>query len=258
MEWFYAANNEKLGPVDHDTFTQLVQDRTITANTLVWRTGMADWQPYGVLVAQSNAQSATGAPEAGADWQQCVECGNAFPAGEMLSYGDSMICATCKPIFFQRLREGAALPGTMRFGGFWIRVGAKLIDGIIVGVVWLILFVLVLVVFMGDAFTSDQSPSSFGGALMMIMVYVVPTAMQIAYNTFFVGKTGSTPGKMAVGLKIVRPDGEALTYARACGRAFAEMLSGMVMYIGYIMVAFDDEKRSLHDHICDTRVISVR
>jgi len=38
-------------------------------------------------------------------------------------------------------------------------------------------------------------------------------------------------------------------------RFFATMLSQLTLYIGYIIAAFDDEKRSLHDHICDTRVV---
>jgi hypothetical protein len=32
-------------------------------------------------------------------------------------------------------------------------------------------------------------------------------------------------------------------------------LLSQICYIGYIMVAFDQEKRSLHDHICNTRVV---
>jgi uncharacterized RDD family membrane protein YckC len=39
------------------------------------------------------------------------------------------------------------------------------------------------------------------------------------------------------------------------GRFSAEILSGLIFYIGYIMVAFDSEKRALHDRICNTRVI---
>jgi uncharacterized RDD family membrane protein YckC len=39
------------------------------------------------------------------------------------------------------------------------------------------------------------------------------------------------------------------------GRYFSEMLSGMIMMIGYIMAGFDDEKRALHDRICNTRVV---
>jgi uncharacterized RDD family membrane protein YckC len=79
--------------------------------------------------------------------------------------------------------------------------------------------------------------------------------VQVAYKVFFLGKYGATPGKMACKLKVVTNGGEKISYARATGRAFSEILSGMICYIGYIMVAFDDEKRALHDHICNTRVI---
>jgi uncharacterized RDD family membrane protein YckC len=60
---------------------------------------------------------------------------------------------------------------------------------------------------------------------------------------------------MACGLKVMRPDGEKISYARACGRTFAEGISSAILCIGYILVAFDEERRALHDRICDTRVI---
>jgi uncharacterized RDD family membrane protein YckC len=60
---------------------------------------------------------------------------------------------------------------------------------------------------------------------------------------------------MACGIKIVTPDGNRVSYMRAFGRYFAEILSGMILLIGYIMAAFDYEKRALHDRICSTRVI---
>ena len=60
---------------------------------------------------------------------------------------------------------------------------------------------------------------------------------------------------MAVGIKVIRSDGAPITYGRAAGRFFAEYLSLLTIYIGYIMAGFDEEKRALHDHICDTRVV---
>jgi uncharacterized RDD family membrane protein YckC len=56
-------------------------------------------------------------------------------------------------------------------------------------------------------------------------------------------------------LKIVRPDGERITYARAFGRYFAERLSILIVWVGYMMAGWDEEKRALHDRIADTRVI---
>jgi uncharacterized RDD family membrane protein YckC len=60
---------------------------------------------------------------------------------------------------------------------------------------------------------------------------------------------------MACKLKVVTADNDRVSYPRAFGRYFAEILSGLILLIGYIMAAFDDQKRTLHDRICDTRVI---
>jgi len=71
-------------------------------------------------------------------------------------------------------------------------------------------------------------------------------------------KFEATPGKLALGLRIVRADGSKLSHGRIIGRFFAEKLSAFVFFIGYLIAAFDDQKRALHDMICDTRVVRRR
>jgi uncharacterized RDD family membrane protein YckC len=46
-----------------------------------------------------------------------------------------------------------------------------------------------------------------------------------------------------------------MSYLRAFGRHFAKYLSAMILGIGYFMAAFDDQRRTLHDRICETRVV---
>jgi uncharacterized RDD family membrane protein YckC len=60
---------------------------------------------------------------------------------------------------------------------------------------------------------------------------------------------------MVAKLQVVTAEGGPLSYGRAMGRAFAEMLSGIICYIGFFMVLFDSQRRALHDRICNTRVI---
>jgi uncharacterized RDD family membrane protein YckC len=50
-------------------------------------------------------------------------------------------------------------------------------------------------------------------------------------------------------------EGDRVSFARAVGRHFAKYISGLILGIGYIMAGFDEQKRALHDRICDTRVI---
>ena len=88
-------------------------------------------------------------------------------------------------------------------------------------------------------------------------VYLVDMAIGATYEGVFVSRFGATPGKMALELKVVRPDGGPVSLGRAVGRYFAKMVSAIVLMIGYIMVGFDSEKRALHDMLCDTRVVKV-
>jgi uncharacterized RDD family membrane protein YckC len=61
---------------------------------------------------------------------------------------------------------------------------------------------------------------------------------------------------MACNVKVVKADGSPVGYGLATGRFFAKIISGIILGIGYIMAAFDEEKRSLHDRICNTRVVA--
>ena len=97
--------------------------------------------------------------------------------------------------------------------------------------------------------------SDVRGTIVQLVFQIVYFAVYGAYSIFFVGKYGATPGKMACKIKVVDETGAKIGYGRATGRFFAEFLSGLLCYIGYIMVAFDEEKRALHDRICNTRVI---
>ena len=60
---------------------------------------------------------------------------------------------------------------------------------------------------------------------------------------------------MLMGVKVVTATGGPISVGRAFARYFAQILSGLILCIGFIMAAFDDQKRALHDHICSTRVI---
>jgi uncharacterized RDD family membrane protein YckC len=142
----------------------------------------------------------------------------------------------------------------MAYAGFWIRFGAKVIDGIITYIINLI------IAFIGGAMIggamANASPRNPGAQIgFAAVLFLLQMTANAVYATFFIGKYQATPGKMAVGIMIITPDGGRVSYARALGRHFAEMLSGILLGIGYLMIAFDDEKRALHDRICDTRVI---
>ena len=244
MDWYYAKDDQQIGPIDQAQFDALVGEGAIGLSTLVWHQDMAAWQPYSEVATQASSALAA------AGTASCAECGRSFPVDEMVSYSGSYVCAECKPIFFQRVREGVPLDQGFEYGGFWIRFGAKIIDGIILTAIQ------ALVIFPIGFFVA--SSGEMAAAVYGILSNLMNVGLQIAYTVFFLGKFAATPGKMVCGLKVVRPTGERITYLRALGRTLAEILSTVIFFIGYIMAAFDDEKRTLHDRICDTRVVRTR
>lgn len=117
MNWHYAVGNQQTGPVSEAQLDDLVRSGKINQDTLVWHEGMAGWQPLRVARTRGRPPS-SGAPSG----IICAECGKAFPPTEVIKVNQSWVCAQCKPIFLQRLREGAAPAG----GGMW-RSGQKLV-----------------------------------------------------------------------------------------------------------------------------------
>jgi uncharacterized RDD family membrane protein YckC len=173
----------------------------------------------------------------------CSESGKVLPRSELIEIDGRLVSAEYKNVVLQRLREGVSGVGQREYAGFWIRFGAKFVDGIILNVASQIVQLIV-----GLAMKSAPDAA-------VIIGMVIGLAINAAYVIYFTGKFGQTPGKMACKIEIIRTDGEPMTYGRATGRYFAEFLSSLTLLIGYIMAAFDEEKRALHDRICDTRVV---
>ena len=249
MHWYYADEDVQVGPLTDTEFEDLVRLGKVTDQTTVWHEGLTEWQPYR-QVRPLKTPGHVPPPISAKPALRCTECHREFSENELIQYRDSFICTTCKPIFFQRLREGLPMPGTMTYAGFWIRFGAKFIDGLIISVVNMAIL-LIFGPLLGFNLWSLEPPKNLG----FLIFYPFFFGNLFLYSVFFVGRYGATLGKMALGLKIVTSSGDPISYMRALARFGGEWLSYIICYIGYIMAAFDEEKKALHDRICDTRVI---
>lgn len=257
MQWYFVENGEKVGPHEENAFEELVRSGRVSPQTLVWHAGMENWQPLEQLRAPAPVSDAEGAvPAAPAPLRpaRCGVCGTEHGPEDLMRFRDTLVCPSCKPAFVQRMREGAGQPGQLRYAGFWIRFAAKFIDGLILTVFSLLITVLSGVTMAGLIAGGGEEPAL--GMLMAVqgVTMLLQMGVQAAFITFFLSRYAATPGKMATGLVVVRSDGSALTTGRAFGRCFGEWLSGLTIGIGYLMAAFDEEKRALHDRVCDTRV----
>ncbi len=250
MQWYYAKQNQQAGPVSDEQLQALVSDGTIGPDTLVWHEGMDQWKAYSAVAPGDTAAAPAATPTFRRPTAQlhlakpasasCTQCGRSVPADTLVQKGEAMLCAACEEAVGQFLRPA----------GFWIRALAKLIDGIILNIIIGVIVAICIMMLIGGIVLGNLEP-----IIKLVRTIALPlTALQAIYMTLLVGKFGATPGKMALRLVILRADGSPVSYGRALGRFFAEFLSS-ILCIGYIMAAFDADKRALHDRICGTLVV---
>ncbi|WP_077037932.1 RDD family protein [Pelomonas sp. KK5] len=140
--------------------------------------------------------------------------------------------------------------------GFWPRVGASLIDTILASVVlWPLLGWLApkdVTVVQGPDWSIESlsvMPSRPGEFLI---THVLPAIIVIIFWI----KSGSTPGKMAIGARVVDArSGAALTTGQAIVRYLGYYVSIIPFCLGLLWVAFDGRKQGWHDKIAGTVVI---
>ena len=221
----------------------MVASGSLPAETPVWREGMADWQPFSV---------ALGGVGSAPVMVECAVCHQNFPSDQTIRYGNANVCAGCKPRFVQGLREGAVAPTTLELAGLGGRVVAKILDTIILSAFNMgMTFALTgsFIVTFNPTGAQNPTPAIIG------LLNLINFATNMAYNIGFLHWRGQTPGKMAMSIRVVTPEGAGLSWGKAIARPFAEFLSACTCLVGYLMAFWDPEKRTLHDRIVGTRVI---
>ena len=92
------------------------------------------------------------------------------------------------------------------------------------------------------------------GALVAgsIVLYVI----RVLYGAFMESSNlQATVGKLAVGIKVTTTEGEKLTFVKALLRHIGKIISGLIIFIGYIMAAFTEKRQALHDFIAGSLVV---
>ncbi len=247
MDWYYAGKNGRQGPVNEDAFIDLVRSGAIGESTLVWNVSLPDWIAYGSL--HSAATPAPAALSAGPVY--CSHCGRSVAsAADLVLIAGREVCGACKPALLQQMREtGSPWAPAANYAGFWIRFAAIMIDTVILTVINVALTAAAV------GWTAVNEPSA--AAAVFLLSYASALAVGIAYEGFFLVNKGATLGKLALGLRVIRPSGEPITWGTAIGRYFGKMVSGMILGIGFLMAIWDPEKRTLHDRMVNTRVVKV-
>ena len=142
------------------------------------------------------------------------------------------------------------------YGGFWLRVIAYIVDGILLNIAFGIIGAVVGISII-PADPAKIDPLEFIGQMGSVQL-VALVATWLYFALMESSPRGATVGKMVTGLRVVDEQGNRISFLRATGRFFAKYISAIILMIGFLMVAFTDRKRGLHDMIAGTLVIKTR
>lgn len=242
-QWYYGdAQGNRHGPMSAAQLAAVHAQGLLQPETLVWREGLDGWKPWRELMHEVVTVSAP--PPV----PPSPETGGAAPAA-------------AAPTPARSVFDAAPLVDTsyVVYAGFWKRVAASIIDSFIVMMAsWLVQVPLIMLFGLGAGSLLDGSSdmSDGVGALMVAIAYLIGLAVPLFYFSWMHSSSmQASVGKLAIGIKVVDGQGQRIGFWRGFARYFAYLLSALLLCIGFLMAAFTDRKRALHDILCDTLVV---
>jgi uncharacterized RDD family membrane protein YckC len=139
---------------------------------------------------------------------------------------------------------------TVQVIGFGRRLVAYIIDAIVLSIVGGCLGFGV-----GLAALPLTGGSQEASTSLNLLVNLLGAAIGMVYFVAFWATTGQTLGKMALGIKVISADGSPVSWGKAILRYVGYIISGLVLALGFIWVAFDARRQGWHDKIAGTYVV---
>ena len=230
--WYYIdSTGQQVGPVSADAIRDALRLHGASLSSPCWREGMANWQPMSEMAAELGLSQAPPMP--------------AEPSGPQDPY---------RPPQHAGSAQDYAQGGDIVYAGFVRRWAAVFLDQLIVMVpIWVIAVALAVMLGMG---ANTESAAATAGVAAQVMIYGAYFIIAPLYYALQESSAAqATLGKRALGIKVTDEPGKRLSFGHALGRWFAAGLSYLTAYIGFLMAAFTDRKRALHDMVASTLVV---
>jgi uncharacterized RDD family membrane protein YckC len=146
----------------------------------------------------------------------------------------------------------------LRYASFETRLVAFVLDVIVLLSVFALFFAVAFLQLLLRSDFGDVDPpdSAFYLAAVIILIYFLPF-LPLYFLALWVWR-GQTVGKMAMAIKVVRRDGHPLGVGTALLRLVGYLFSTLLLFAGFLMIAFDPQRRGLHDRLADTLVVEPR
>lgn len=135
--------------------------------------------------------------------------------------------------------------GSIVYVGFWLRVVASLIDGVLVWVASGFIMGFVSTLFVS---------STYASTLAFLPLFIISIPIMLYSSIFESSSKQATIGKMAVGIKVTDLNGGRVSFGQAFGRNICKIFSS-IFFIGYIIIPFNAKKQGLHDMLAQTLVV---
>lgn len=143
------------------------------------------------------------------------------------------------------------------YAGLQLRTVAFILDLMVLISFGMLFAAIGLAVILVDSSVNDGNLTHWGtyGATAVGLTYAL--AFVPLYHILMWSWWGQTVGKMAVHIKVTRPDGDGLSLGRSALRLFALGLAMLPLFLGVLTALFDGRRRALHDHLAGTVVVEV-
>jgi uncharacterized RDD family membrane protein YckC len=268
-EWYYSnSGNDRTGPISAEDLAALHGNGQIRPESLVWREGMGGWRPWkemmGEIALAVPAMAASLAPRQAPTFATAGPDSPPEADGNPYSLGAP---ASASPYAAPKARlqetSNYVAGGRVVYAGFWKRAAASIIDSFVTSIITYAVQIPLMMVFGVGMAGLGSSDAAVGGVgiVMLLLIYVLSIAIPLTYFSWMHSSGNqATLGKMAVGIKVTRSDGQRISFWRAFGRYWAFVLITLfTLGIGLVVSAFtsalSQRKQALHDMICDTLVV---
>lgn len=260
--WYYADEaRQPAGPVDAAMLRDLLAGGQISHATLIWRDGLSQWQAAGDFADELGlgAGARSPAPPVVTEDASPSMAGPALDAPSFpppsTSTAETEASPYAAPEAVVGLVSQVVQGGEVVYAGFWKRAAAYLVDGFLLAIITTVIST-VTGLAMLPLVMSDRVTDPIPIFVLQAVSYLVQIVVMAGYFAWFhASPQQATPGKMAVGIKVVDRQGAPISFWRAIGRFFATFVSTLLLMAGYLMAAFTGRKQALHDLICGTLVV---
>jgi uncharacterized RDD family membrane protein YckC/Tfp pilus assembly protein PilE len=184
----------------------------------------------------------------------CNRCNapNASNARFCTNCGASMMQTQESPYQSPSANTQGALVAEYAFAGFWKRLIAYIVDGIL----FLVMFGIAVSLLGGSILSIGNSPEAAFAAAGFCLLYYL--AWWLYFAIMESSNSQATLGKMLMGIKVTDKFGQPLSFGHATGRHFSALVTQFTLTIGYIMAGLTARKQALHDMIAGTLVVNKR